>query len=98
MRLDLSLSKVIFSFLEVYMFSLSKTLARRLIIGAALAALLSPAALPQQSVFAAGPAGPVAPPPGKTASKACVKKGKVGIKTPKGCIVKLGPVAPPPGM
>ena len=42
-------------------------------------------------------AGPVAPPPGKMAAKTCVKNGKVGIKTSKGCIVKLGPVAPPPG-
>ena len=42
-------------------------------------------------------AGPVAPPPGKVAAKSCIKNGKVGIKTAKGCIVKQGPVAPPPG-
>jgi len=47
-----------------------------------------------QSAFA----GPVAPPPGKSAAKSCIKNGKLGIKTPKACVVKLGPVAPPPGM
>ena len=76
------------------MFTLSSTFRRRVSVGVAMAALIFPVALPQQSVFA----GPVAPPPGKMAAKSCVKNGKVGIKTTKGCIVKLGPVAPPPGI
>ena len=71
--------------------------ARAVAIASALILTLAGSAQP---TFAAAPNGPVAPPPGKTAAKAktCVVKGKIGVKTAKGCIVKLGPVAPPPGM